>query len=334
MISTLSSVTNQWSHAVDTPCSHSPSVPTTPITDPMQVPINPPVNPSTIPSIGTIALGAVSAVAIAAAVRGLTAWIRQTEADLRKGIFTPDLDWIKTVALPWAEKLKAYHTYTATGLENIPEKGPALIVFTHSWATYDTALLATEILKTRGRLLRPLTDRFMFRTPGLNQLAKKTGWSLADQECAKKLLQEGELVAVAPGGMKEALRPSSNAYTVSWEHRQGFIKLAMEMGVPIILAACPAADDIFTLYDNPVTRTAYKQFKMPIPLFRGRWGLPIPRPIALNHAIGTPIQLPHISRDQQSDILLSKWHRKISHAMENLIISALADRIETSQSKP
>ena len=51
---------------------------------------------------------------------------------------------LNTIA-PMVYKLQAYHRYDVIGIENIPQEGPALIVCTHSLATYDIVLLAGKI---------------------------------------------------------------------------------------------------------------------------------------------------------------------------------------------
>ena len=218
------------------------------------------------------------------------------------------------------EWLRAYHAYRAFGVERIPTEGPALIVFNHSLATYDMGLLMHEIFEKTGRVTRPLGDRLIFKVPGLKNFASTIGVVEGSMRNAVPLLSSGELVAVAPGGMQEALRPSSHKYELEWDTRRGFARLAIQTQTPIILAACPAADDLYTLYDNKLTRKLYRRFRVPIPLLRGMGLTFIPRPIQLTHELSIPLYPPPLDEnDEVSDDALRTFHRSIVREMEDLM---------------
>ena len=153
--------------------------------------------------------------------------------------------------------LAIYHNHRAVGLEQLPEDG-CLVVVNHSLATYDFGLLALRIFQHTERVPRCLGDRAIFQTPVVSDLAEAVGVVQGSPETAARLLGMGETVIVAPGGMREALRPSSQAYELSWLGRKGFARLAIQAQVPIMLAACPKADDIFTVYENPITKAPVK----------------------------------------------------------------------------
>src|SRR5262249_54043222 len=150
--------------------------------------------------------------------------------------------------------LARYHQYEVRGLENIPAKGRCIVAFNHSLATYDIALFAREALARRERPLRMLVDHLFFKIPGINRIPKAIGLVDGKPQLARALLAEDELVGVAPGGMREALKPSSQAYEIMWDRQRGFARLALETQTPIVLAACPAADDLYRVIDNPITR--------------------------------------------------------------------------------
>ena len=54
-------------------------------------------------------------------------------------------------------------------------RGPALIVFNHSFASYDMFMFAAVVYSSLGRRVRPLGDRLIFRTPLLKTLAHRLG---------------------------------------------------------------------------------------------------------------------------------------------------------------
>ena len=62
--------------------------------------------------------------------------------------------------------------------------------------------------------------------------------------------------------------------------------------MPIILIACPAADDIYEVKKSRITDMMYKQFKVPVPFARGRGRSPVPRRVQLTHHVAEPIVPP------------------------------------------
>jgi len=50
----------------------------------------------------------------------------------------------------------------------------------------------------------------------LREWAQRMGGVVGEPEAARALLAAGRLVGVAPGGMREALRPARRRYQVDW----------------------------------------------------------------------------------------------------------------------
>jgi len=221
-------------------------------------------------------------------------------------------------ARPFARVLARYHRHEAVGLSNVPATGAALLAIHHSLATYDGLLLALAIEDATGRLPVGLGDDLLFRTPGLRHVVRGAGIVPANPDNGRALLSRGHLVAVAPGGMREALRPSDERYRVRWGRRKGFVRLAVETGTPVVLAACPAADDLYDVYETRLTKLAYKHLRVPIPFVRGLGPTWIPRPVKLVHHIAPPIVPPPfdpVVADEQVDAM----HAEIVRTMAALI---------------
>src|SRR5262249_12327312 len=152
------------------------------------------------------------------------------------------------------------------GFENVPKTGPALIAMNHSLCTYDSFLIAVPILDRLGRLTRGLADRLIFKTPGLGRFFTDMGFVEGTREATIQMLKGGDIIGMAPGGMRESLRSHREKYTFDWSGRTGFVAVAMRAGAPIVLAACPRSDDCYDVLPNPVTPWAYRTFKVPVPL--------------------------------------------------------------------
>jgi 1-acyl-sn-glycerol-3-phosphate acyltransferase len=226
--------------------------------------------------------------------------------------------------MPLLQAARAYHRHSVVGMEHIPDDGRALIVVNHSLATYDIMLLLTAIQAEKNRQPRPLIDRLFFKVPYLGELATLYGAVEGNQKGAEDLLNSDELVTVAPGGMREALRPSTQRYQIRWNRRTGFVKLAMRTRAPLILAACPKADDLYDVYPSHVTAWIYRTFKVPVFFARGLGPTPIPRPIQLTHFLSEPLMPPPSTGDDDQDELIAReFHKDLMTRMRGLISDAI-----------
>jgi len=231
-------------------------------------------------------------------------------------------------AASFLDLLAVYHRHEVIGIENLPTKGRCLIASNHSLATYDIGLLSNYILKNTGRLPRALMDRWFFKFDFIRQVMDELGAVEGNQESAKKLLENEELLTVAPGGMRESIRSMNERYQILWDQRIGFVRLATETQTPIVLAACPKADDIFdVLPTNKLSLWVYKKFKLPLAPFRGLGPTPIPRPVKLVHFLSEPLIPPKLSGDKKEQSRqISKFHKKVIKRMHSLIGEAIAYR--------
>lgn len=220
--------------------------------------------------------------------------------------------------------VELYHRHDVVGLKRFPAEGGVLLALNHSFATYDITLLQNKIYRNLKRPSRALADRWFFKNEKIAEYMRSIGAIEGTAEDAISLLKEGEIVCVAPGGMREALRPKSERYQVLWGKRKGFAKVAYLSQVPVVLAACPKADDIYELYPNIITPWAYKAFKLPFVLLRGLGPTPIPRPVKLVHYLSDPIHPPALREDaeEQADDIAA-FHRELVTKMRRLIADAV-----------
>jgi 1-acyl-sn-glycerol-3-phosphate acyltransferase len=123
------------------------------------------------------------------------------------------------------------------GLGNIPDEGPVLMVGNHSGGnmTPDTVVF-TLAFSTYFGVERPfyqLAHNLVLSIPGLGAL-RKFGTVAASPRNARRALQAGAALLVYPGGDYEVHRPSWQRNRVDFDGRQGFIRLALDEGVPIV----------------------------------------------------------------------------------------------------
>lgn len=228
---------------------------------------------------------------------------------MKREPLSPAMEKVFSVSL----KLMKYHQYQLVGSDYIPREGRCMIVASHSLATYDSFFLGAAVYQKSGRILKGLAHDHLFDIPILRDLVKKIDLVRANEENAKMILSKNHILGLTPGGLREALRSSDYRYQVWWNDRKGFVKLAIETQTPIIVAICPKADDIFTIYPHWITELAYEKLRFPIPLFRGIGPTFIPRPIQLTHYLSAPLVPPKIeNKDGEIDKnLIDHFHRQI-----------------------
>jgi 1-acyl-sn-glycerol-3-phosphate acyltransferase len=147
-----------------------------------------------------------------------------------------DPEYVRRVLPLWRAVLCNYFRADVHGLDNIPDSGPSLLVGNHSGGIYiaDTFVLATEFYTHFGpeRRFHQLAHDIAARLPATG--LSRWGTVAASHENARKAFDKGAPVLVYPGGDYETFRPSWHSDRVEFAGRKGFIKLALERGVPMV----------------------------------------------------------------------------------------------------
>jgi 1-acyl-sn-glycerol-3-phosphate acyltransferase len=230
-----------------------------------------------------------------------------------------DLNLLRKIK-PFVDAMRRYHRHEVHGLERVPATGGCLLVVNRSLAPYDVFLLLSAIYDHNGRVARPLIDRELFRLPGLGPLLETFGGVEEREDKAEALLAAGELVCVAPGGMREALRPSTEKYRVYWHHRLGFTRLALQLQTPVVLGICPAADDIYHVHANFLTPLLYDTLRLPLPIARGIGMTFLPRPVRLTHFLSRPLKpSPAPTTDEEMARAARVFHTRLIQAASSLM---------------
>jgi 1-acyl-sn-glycerol-3-phosphate acyltransferase len=178
------------------------------------------------------------------AVDGAVAWGGMAVSDLthlRRALDGNDIDawdpeYIRRLLPLWRAVLCNYFRAEVHGLDNIPESGPSLLVGNHSGGIYiaDTFILATEFYTYFGpeRRFHQLAHDLAARLPATG--LSRWGTVAASHENARRAFDKGAPVLVYPGGDWETFRPSWHSDRIEFGGRKGFIKLALERGVPLV----------------------------------------------------------------------------------------------------
>ncbi len=133
---------------------------------------------------------------------------------------------------------QVYFRADVSGLDRIPSSGPVLLVGNHSGGTMiaDTFVFAQAFYDHFGpdRRFYQLAHDLVFKTPGLRALVQRYGTVPASPENMARALDDDAALLVYPGGDEDSFRPSWETGDVSFAGRTGFVKLALEHGVPIV----------------------------------------------------------------------------------------------------
>jgi 1-acyl-sn-glycerol-3-phosphate acyltransferase len=131
-----------------------------------------------------------------------------------------------------------YFRSEVSGLDRIPDSGPVLLVGNHSGGTMiaDTFVFAQAFYEHFGadRLFHQLAHDLVFKVPGLRTLVQRYGTVPASPANMRRALDRDAALLVYPGGDEESFRPSWETSEVDFAGRTGFVKLALERGVPVV----------------------------------------------------------------------------------------------------
>lgn len=194
--------------------------------------------------------------------------------------------WYRRLIMPWAKSLARYHRLHVEG--GPPPAGPCVYVALHGagyfvldlvlicwavgwqrWWERGETLPMVRIVTANSKIERAL--------PGLPTVKRHFGCIDTSEEAALAVLRRGEQLLVTPGGMREA-QPSRDFYKLRWEGRYGFVRLALQTGVPIVPVAIVGGKEAY-----PGLRWKKLSFWSPVPL-PARFDMAIGEPIPVERA--------------------------------------------------
>lgn len=221
----------------------------------------------------------------------------------------------------------------------IPEDRPVLLVGNHSGGnlTPDTTVFTLAFYTFFGveRRFHQLAHNLVLTSP-VGPILRRYGTVAASHENARKALEAGAAVLVYPGGDWEVHRPIWQSGKVDFAGRKGFVRLALEAGVPIVPVVSIGGQEtaIFLSHGKRLSRLLQldKLFRLkvlPISLslpwvvnigdFFGH--LPLPAKITIQ--VLEPIELrKRYGRDPDPD----QVYREITESMQETLDELAAER--------
>ncbi len=155
----------------------------------------------------------------------------------------------KTFAKNFIKPFKLYFDPQFIGIDELDVSRPALYVTNHSvMGVLDGYPFAIELYIRKGIVLRTLADRMHFKMPyWRDMISEKLGIVEASRENCEELMRNKESIIVFPGGARETFKKKGEEYTLKWNDRTGFVRMAMKHGYDIIPVAAVGAEEAFTV---------------------------------------------------------------------------------------
>jgi 1-acyl-sn-glycerol-3-phosphate acyltransferase len=130
---------------------------------------------------------------------------------------------------------RIWFRFSLRGAERVPQ-GPCLFVGNHSGiGIAETVCLMGERTKIfRGRNVVGMTHDLFIGAPLIGPFCAAMGAVRANPKAARDAIAGGSDVLVYPGGSLDSCRPMHLSREVVFGTRRGYVRLALETGVPIV----------------------------------------------------------------------------------------------------
>jgi 1-acyl-sn-glycerol-3-phosphate acyltransferase len=133
--------------------------------------------------------------------------------------------------------IKRYFRAEVRGLDSMPVAGGALVVSNHSGGMFtpDVLIFAPAFYRQFGfdRPVYTLAHYGVF-IANVGDWLRRAGVIEASRENAAKALRDGAVVLVFPGGDYDSYRPTLTENVIDFGGRTGYVRTALETGVPIV----------------------------------------------------------------------------------------------------
>jgi len=218
------------------------------------------------------------------------------------------------------------------GLDTLPRDGRFLLVGNHTTSGWvEVVSIPYFVHRELGRRVRGLATRQLADMGGITRdIFEAAGAVVGNPDNAAELMRQDETVLVFPGGGRDMLKFKGEQYSLLWQGRSGFARLAIAHDYPIIPVGLVGGDDV---YVSPVQRNGMWERMtrgvgqrlhgvsgVGIPLIRGVGPTLIPRPQRMYLRFGSPI---HTRRPADFDS--GAWEMAIKERTQAALEQILRD---------
>lgn len=239
--------------------------------------------------------------------------------------------------------LARYHRLEVRDLARIP-RGPALLVGNHNGGLNPVdGLFLVHYYRACGydRPIYTLAHDILFRFKPLGDLLESIGVVPAHKGQARELLESGHKVLVFPGGDIESMRPFNKRHKIVLAERQGFVRMALKTGAPIVPVVSAGAHETMLVLSQGqriAKRLGLSKWarlnSLPL-LVAAPWGLLwgptcalpyIPLPAKITVQIGEPIPVDACD-GHTLDSRAPQLYRQVERTMQSTLDQLYSERI-------
>jgi len=134
------------------------------------------------------------------------------------------------------------------GVENVPSHGRALLAANHAGILpWDATMMSIGLMREHPLPRQPrfLVLDLAFDLPWFSVAIRKVGGVVASPYNAIRLLEQDQLVAVFPEGVKGTGKSYGERYQLQRFGRGGFAEIALRTGAPIVPVAVVGSEEIY-----------------------------------------------------------------------------------------
>ncbi len=193
------------------------------------------------------------------------------------------------------------------GAHRVPAHGRALLASNHAGILpWDATMISVALLREHPLPRHPrfLVLNWAFDLPWVSAFIRRVGGVVASPYNALRLLEQDQLVAVFPEGVKGTGKPFGERYRLQRFGRGGFVEIALRASAPIVPVAVVGSEEIYPkIADVPaLARVIGAPFFPVTPTFPwlGPLGV-VPLPSKWRIEFCDPIDTAHYGADAASD---------------------------------
>jgi 1-acyl-sn-glycerol-3-phosphate acyltransferase len=230
-------------------------------------------------------------------------------------------------ARPVLEYLRRhYWRVDVAGVEELPTDGPALLVANRSGILpYDGLMISHVVAEAMSERRRPrfLVADWLITLPFVQPFLARVGGVRACRENAERPLRTARSVVAFPEGLKGAGKVFRQRYRLKRFGRGGVVRVAIEVGVPMVPVAVIGAEEAHPVLFKMETlaRSVGLSFIPVTPTFPmlGPLGL-VPLPSKWSIRFGTPIETKHLgAKTAQDELLVSRMTEELRSQIQSMV---------------
>jgi 1-acyl-sn-glycerol-3-phosphate acyltransferase len=211
---------------------------------------------------------------------------------------------------------KHYFRVRTFGIEQVPDRGPVMLISNHSGGLpTDAGMIVASLFFDHEppRLCHGMVEKFAQNWPFMAPWFSRVGQLPGLPEHATRILRDGRVLMVFPEGARGTGKLYRDRYQLV-RFGTGFMRIAVEVGVPIVpLAFIGGEEAIPTIYHADRLAKLIGAPYFPVTPY----GLPLPLPVQCEIHYGEPLSF--AGTGNEPDDVIEGWVAQVRERVEGLI---------------